>query len=123
MPMDKEPQHGPSFLDFFQKQRKQKNRGEKTMNEIYKIGIDEQRKQIKEVGQMIKHKEKKLSNLKKAQNYSGQRKEESSIFEETERDLKAQKISLETEIRNQKWRLTKLMEALEKVAGELYDAD
>jgi len=93
------------------------------MNEIYKIGIDSQRKQITELGQLIKTKEKKLSNLKKAQNYSDQKKEESSIFEETERDLKAQRISLETEIRNQKWRLTKLMEALEsmeKGAGELY---
>jgi len=96
------------------------------MNEIYKIGIDSQRKQITELGQLIKTKEKKLSNLKKAQNYSDQRKEESSIFEETERQLKGQKISLETEIRDQKFRLTNLMvalEALEKVAGELYDAD
>ena len=87
-----------------------------TSNEVYQSGIDSQKKQVAEVERMIQEKERELAKINKAHSYADVRKEESEIFQESAQSLWAKKTSLESEIKNQKFRLLKMKETLLKIA-------
>ena len=93
-----------------------------TNKEIIMTGYDAQRKEVEKVEKYINEKENELAKLKQAQNYSNARKDDSELFTETSATLEARKTSLETVIRNQKFRLVKMKETLLSIAKTAQEA-
>ena len=95
---------------------------QETNKEIIMTGYNTQKKQVEEIEKYINEKENELAKLKQAQNYSNARKDDSELFAETSATLEARKTSLETIIKNQKFRLVKMKETLLSIAKTAQEA-
>jgi hypothetical protein len=107
------------FMRKYQKSRKLskkevKKMTQETSKDIIRTGYDTQKKEVEAVEKYIKEKENELEKLKSASEYA--EKQGGEIYNDTKKDLENKRISLETIIGNQKFRLLKMKETLLSIA-------